>query len=249
MLEYVRQLVGLQSLLSSKHKAGIDFSVSIGYFACSKIQVAKLAEQELQDLNFKEYDPAREFYDPYGKLKQAMTKAYEGHRPSLEDFWANLQDNFEVREKRYNRLSMPQVRDFIIDSNLLKDLRDDGDLLDLAYRELGIDKRPLSPIKWSTSEDTNMGKVSQVVISRTKQWLRQRVRPSVSKAKQKESTSGVPQSRGHKEYARKTRSASRKNTSIDPGEEEKPQESTKNLLKKFQEKMRDSELLKKAEDL
>lgn len=90
LLEYVRQLVGLQSLLSLKHKIGIDFSVSIGYFDCSKIQVVKSAEQELQDLNLEEYNHTRDFYDPYGKLKQAMPKAYEGHRPSLEDFWANL---------------------------------------------------------------------------------------------------------------------------------------------------------------
>lgn len=127
----------------------------------------------------KEYDHAREFYDPYGKLKQAMPKAYEGHMPSLEDFWVNLQDSFEVKENNYNRLSFPQVRD-------------DSDLLDPAYRESGIEKRSLSPIKWSSSEDTNMEKVSQVVINRTKKWLCQRVRPSVSKAKQKESTSRVP---------------------------------------------------------
>ncbi|XP_059077905.1 uncharacterized protein LOC131876503 [Cryptomeria japonica] len=58
--------------------------------------VAKLAEPELQDLNLEEFDYAREFYDPYRKLKQAMPKAYEGHKPRLEDFGANLQDNFEV---------------------------------------------------------------------------------------------------------------------------------------------------------
>lgn len=54
LLEYVRQLLGLESLLSSKFKIGIDFLVYIGYFLCSKIQVAKLAEPELQDLNLKE---------------------------------------------------------------------------------------------------------------------------------------------------------------------------------------------------
>lgn len=51
-----------------------------------------------------------------------------------------------------------------------------------------------------------------------------------SKGKQKESTLGVPQSRGYKEYAQKTRSSSRQNTSTDPDEEVKPQESTKDLL-------------------
>lgn len=178
-----------------------------------------------------------------------MPKAYEGHRTRLEDFWANLQDNFEVREKNYTRLFVPQIRDFEIETNLPKDLRDDGDLLNAAYKGLEIDKKPPSLIRWSANEDLNIEKVSQVVINRTKQWLSQRVRLSASKAKQKESTSRVPQSRGYKEYARKTRSSSRQNTSIDPNEGEKPQESTKDLLKKLQEKMKESELLKKAMDL
>lgn len=80
LLEYVRQMIGLQSLLSSKHKTGVDFSVSIGYFSCFEIQVAKSVEQELQDLHLKELNYAWEYYDPYGKLKQMMPKAYDGHK-------------------------------------------------------------------------------------------------------------------------------------------------------------------------
>lgn len=87
VFEYVRHMVELQSLISSKHKACVDFSMIIGYFYCSKIQVAKAAGQELQDLhNLKEFNYAREYYDPYGKLKQMMSKVYEGHKPKLEDF-------------------------------------------------------------------------------------------------------------------------------------------------------------------
>lgn len=58
LLEYVRQMVGLQSLLSSKHKTGVDLFVSIGYFSCSKIQVPKSTELELQDLHLKEFNYA-----------------------------------------------------------------------------------------------------------------------------------------------------------------------------------------------
>lgn len=85
-----------------------------------------MADQELQDLNLKEFDYAREYYDPYRELKQAMPKPYEGHKPKLEDFWANLQDSFEVRENNYYGLLVPQIRDFEIKTNLPKDLRDDG---------------------------------------------------------------------------------------------------------------------------
>lgn len=75
-----------------------------------------------------------------------------------------------------------------------------------------------------------------------------RVRPSASKGKQKESTLGIPQSRGYKEYVRKTRSNFRKNTSTDPDESIEPQGSNEELLKKVKEQMRRSELLKMAAD-
>lgn len=149
LLEYVMQMLGLQSLLSSKHKTGVDFSILIGYFSCSKIQVAKSTKKELQDLHLREFNYAWECYDPYGKLKQIMPKEYDGHRPRFEDFLANLQESFEVREKNNSRLSMPQTRNFKIETNLPKELRDDGELLDPTYKEKEIDKKPLSPIRWS----------------------------------------------------------------------------------------------------
>lgn len=108
--------------------------------------------------------------------------------------------------------------------------------------------RSLSPIRWSTQEDVDIDKVTQIVIDRTRQWLSLRVRPSASKGKQKESTSGVPQLRSYKEYSCKTRSISRKNTSIDPDEIAEPEESIEELLKKVKEQMRRSKLLKKAVD-
>lgn len=128
-------MLGLQSLLSSKHKTGVDFSVSISYFSCSKIQVAKTEEQEWKDLNLKEFSYAREYYNPYAKVKKIMWKAYEGHKSRLDDFWANLQENFKVKEKRYSRFSVLQIRNFEIEINLPKDLRDDYDFLDPIYKE------------------------------------------------------------------------------------------------------------------
>lgn len=80
--------------------------------------------------------------------------------------------------------------------------------------------------------------VTQAIINRTRQWLSIRVRLSASKGKQKESTSGVPQSMGYKEYARKTRSSSRKNTSTDLDETVGPKDITNDLMTKLHVKMR-----------
>lgn len=62
----------------------------------------------------------------------------------MEDFWANLQDSFKVKEKSYSQLTVPQIRDFEIETNLPKELRDDGELLDHTYKEHGMDQKPLS---------------------------------------------------------------------------------------------------------
>lgn len=175
-----------------------------------------------------------------------MPKEYEGHKPRLEEFWANLQYNFEVRENNYYRLSVPQIRDFEIETNLPKELRDDGELLDSIYKEQEIDKKPLSPIRWSAHEDIDIDQITQMVINRTRQWLGLRVRPSASKGKQKESTSGMLQSRGYKDYAHKTRSSSQKNMPTDLDEAIEPEECTNELMKNIHEQMRKYELSKKA---
>lgn len=99
-----------------------------------------------------------------------------------------------------------------------------------------------------THEDIDIDGLTQTIVDRTRQWLSLRVRPSASKGKQKESTSGVPQSRGYKEYSRKMRSNSRKNTSTNPNETVEPEENTHELLEKVKEQMRRFELLKKATD-
>ncbi|XP_059071458.1 uncharacterized protein LOC131866671 [Cryptomeria japonica] len=81
----------------------------------------------------------------------------------MEDFWANLQDSFEEREKYYHRLTIPQIRDFGIETNIPKQLHDDGILLDLVYNETEIDKRPLPPIKWSQQEVVDIDTISQAM--------------------------------------------------------------------------------------
>lgn len=155
LLEYARKMVHLQKFLSSRHKTrvtGEEFSLNLSFFSCQKTHVEKAVEKELQDLQLKPFNYARQCYDPYNKLKGLIPKVYEGHQLALEDFWANLQDSFEVREKYYHYLIVPQIRNFGIETKIPKKLYDDGILLDPMYKETGIDKRPLPPIRWSQQE-------------------------------------------------------------------------------------------------
>lgn len=162
---------------------GEDFPLSLSFFSCPKIHVAKATKQELQELQLKPFNYARQFYDPYNKLKGLMPKVYEGHQPALEDFWANFQDSFEAREKYYHCLTTHQIRDFGIETNLRKKLHDDGILLDSMFKETGIDKRSLPQIRWWQQEVVDIDTISQSVIDRTKKWLSLRIKPIASKGK------------------------------------------------------------------
>lgn len=144
ILEYTRQIVGLQALLTLKHKTRVTFPISLEYYTYQNNRATK--EVELQNLSLKEFDYARDRYDPMGKLKQMMFVSYPGHQPILEDFWENFQDSFEARERRYYRLIVSWIRNFNIETNIPKDLRDEGELLDPVFKETGINKRLLTPI-------------------------------------------------------------------------------------------------------
>lgn len=243
ILEYARQLASLQALLTLNHKTRITLLVSLEHYTCPNIQVTKAAEQELEDLSLKEFDYAREWYDPYRKLKQMMPKLYEGHKSTLEDFWANLQDSFKVREKGYYRLSVPQIIDFEIKMNILKELRDDGELLYPELKEKGIFQKPLTPIRWSNQEELDIEIVTAKVLERTKQWLSLRIRPSVAKGNKKGKATNDPQAKVHKEYVRRTRSDSRRNTSIDLEEATTPID-TQELKRQLDTKMKESQFFK-----
>lgn len=104
-----------------------------------------------------------------------MPISYKGHKSALEDFWANLQDNFEVREKGYYNLSVSQIKKFKIETNIPKDLWNDGELLDPIFKEKEIDQIPLTPIRWSNQEDLDIETVTSKVLQRTRQCLSLRI--------------------------------------------------------------------------
>lgn len=72
LLEYARQMVHLQKFSSSRHKMGVIgeyFPLSLSFFSYPMIHLEKVAEKEFQELQLKPFNFARQFYDPYNKLK------------------------------------------------------------------------------------------------------------------------------------------------------------------------------------
>lgn len=85
-----------------------------------------------------------------------MPVACEGHIPTLEDFWVGMQDNFKAKYRGYCRLTTTQMIEFYLEDNIPKHFRDDGQLLDLTYMKMIMDKRLLSLIRWSEKENVKI---------------------------------------------------------------------------------------------
>lgn len=98
---------------------------------------------------------------------------------------------------------MPQIKKFEIETNIPKELSDDGELLDPTFKEKGIHKRSLTPIRWSNQEELNIDTIIVKVLERTMQWLSLRIRSSAAKEKRKGKAIDNPQTKVHKEYVRR----------------------------------------------
>lgn len=85
----------------------------------------------------------------------------------------------------------------------------------LTFKEKGIDQRPLTPLRWSNQEDVDIETIRIIFLERTRQWLSLRIQTSATKEKKKGKAANNPQTKSHKEYVRRTRSDSRKNTSVE----------------------------------
>lgn len=84
----------------------------------------------------------------------------------LEDLWAGMQDSFEDRKRGFHRLTVTQVKEFWVETNIPNKLRDDGEILDPTYDETMIDKRPLYPMRWLEQENVDIDNVSKKVVKR-----------------------------------------------------------------------------------
>lgn len=97
-----------------------------------------------------------------------MSVSYDGRLPALEDFWACMEDNFEARRRGFFRLTVPQIKDFKVETNIPNELKDDGVIHNPTYDETMVDKNPLSPIKWFEKEEIDIDIVTEKVVERTR---------------------------------------------------------------------------------
>ena len=75
----------------------------IGNDSCPNLVAFAAAEKEIEQYHFGWYR-ARQGFDPNGLIKASQGNTFK-HIPTIEDFWANTQDDFHVR-LAFSRLSV-----------------------------------------------------------------------------------------------------------------------------------------------
>ncbi|KAH9329023.1 hypothetical protein KI387_001131 [Taxus chinensis] len=141
IMELCRQLVEMHDLQSKRHKSTGSFPITVGYYSCQSIHKARGIKAEMFSEYEHEFFPARLNFDPYGVAKKTISQEYS-HVPSLEDFWMKCRNEYEVRKKDFNRLSVQQVFDYGL-ARIPADLTDDGPVLLDTYHQMGGDRAAL----------------------------------------------------------------------------------------------------------
>jgi hypothetical protein len=103
------------------------------FYSFQSFGVAKTTTEEFQTLNFITHT-SRMNFDPKGKINNLYASQLPLHSPLLEYLWDNLQDDFEVRKRGYERLKIPQMKDFGVITDVPKEVTDDGITLDPCYK-------------------------------------------------------------------------------------------------------------------
>jgi len=144
LMELARQLEHYDNMMKLKGESGITFSFGIGNDTCLNLVAFAVAE-ELEWYHLGWYRERKEF-DPNGLIKASHENTFK-HIPTIEDFWANAHDDFNVRKLAFSRLLVGMMRAIRWRGLDIPDqLEDDENVLREDYDTMdGIE---LGPVDW-----------------------------------------------------------------------------------------------------
>lgn len=135
---------------------------------CHTTQAVKTTNTKLQFYQLGIYKP-RLNCDPHHKIHTVEGKRYK-HRVDLEDYWANLTDEFAVTRKMWSKMLV----DFIRRCNIFpvpNQVKDNGEYV-LPQYEQEKDKPILAP-SWSQLELIDINTLMKEVIDNSRWWIDQ----------------------------------------------------------------------------
>lgn len=105
----------------------------------------------------------------YRNVRKKLQKGHK-HRYRFEDIWADCRDEEAIRKIDYCRLTVQQIIDLgVVD--LPEDFTDPGDIMNAAYDEQEIAKKPLLAIQWSKKESVSIRERLAPILSNIAEWL------------------------------------------------------------------------------
>jgi len=110
LMEFIRQSSTMIKTYKDANKfPPILFPVTIGWYMCPDSENIKKVMVTLNKMKLQPF-PLTRPYDPYGRMQKIIGKPI--HQRHLEDFWADIEDEAEARRRRYQRLTLNQIRTF-----------------------------------------------------------------------------------------------------------------------------------------
>jgi len=149
----------------------ILFPVTIGRYMCPDSESIKKVMVTLNKMQLQPFPLIRP-YDPYGRIQKIIVKSI--HRRYL-DFWANCEDEAEARRRRYQRLTLNQIKTFdnIPIPQQLK--KDDGRIITDEYEEKKIYNDTISTPILTIQEDISLDPFIARTLQLTQAWVDEQI--------------------------------------------------------------------------
>ena len=173
LMELARQLEHYDKTMKLKGEAGVTLSLVIGNDSCPIPIAFVAAEEEIEQYHLGWYR-ARQGFNPNGLIKASHENTFK-HIPTIEDFWANAQDDFHVRKLAFSRLSVDMMRAIKWKGlDIPNQLEEDEEVLREDYNT--VEGTELNPVYWDDHQDPSLGAINRTVELHTEWWYNKKLR-------------------------------------------------------------------------
>ncbi len=135
LIEMCRHIIQINKLSKNRRIDKIPFPISIGHYSYDTTSDARNIERSITTINLHPYIMCFP-YDSKGYVvnELKLTPSFD-HFLSLEDFWEDCENDFEVKKRDWMQLTRRQVIDFKVYIDVTSINDDEASLFDPFYYE------------------------------------------------------------------------------------------------------------------
>lgn len=192
-MEFIYQAIAVNLKFSNKRKTGCHkFTMKLDEYSCAHNVETKVICDELIHLKLGLYT-SRKHFDPKHKMQALLPTIFYKHFNLLEDFWMDLQDDYDLRRRNYERFPIPLMVKYGIKEDILETLLDDGVTLDPQYDVEKVGTKDLDLVVWNAEESIDIKKFARPVLDRSIQWVVMRIKEPKAQTSKKRKDVGTTQ--------------------------------------------------------